>query len=155
MDLLTAVAFTVLMLTALLPAIRQTAETDRRCQIEEALWRQEVSVADTLFKALRYGQDFQVFTDEIRFVTPQGLATGFAVRGQSLFVRLSDGNYQPLTGGGSTAKGRPVLVLPCGSQPFFAYDGRCVQASFLLTERRSGASWPLQLTVRSLNDREG
>ena len=65
-----------------------------RCQIEEGLLRQHVSVEETLFQALRYGRDVEVLSGG-PLPHGQGRREGFAVRHQGLYVRLSDGNYQP------------------------------------------------------------
>lgn len=154
LDVLLALSLSALTLTALLPLAGQTARLDRRCQIEEALLRQHVNVEETLFQALRYGQEVEVAPAEVRFHTSQGTARGFAVRHQSLYVRLSDGRYQPLTGGGSTVKGRFLAILPLDGQPFFSRTGRAIQVAFLLKEKRSGLSRPVQFAVWPLNEGE-
>ena len=154
LDVLLALSLSALTLTALLPLAGQTARLDRRCQIEEALLRQHVNVEETLFQALRYGQEVEVARAEVRFHTSQGTARGSAGRQQSLYVRLSDGRYQPLTGGGSTVKGRFLAILPLDGQPFFSRTGRAVQVAFLLKEKRSGLSRPLQFAVWPLNEGE-
>lgn len=134
LDVLLALSLSALTLTALLPLAGQTARLDWRCQIEEGLLRQHVSVEETLFQALRYGRDVEVRPQEVRFRTAKGAVKGFAVRHQGLYVRLSDGNYQPLTGGGSTVQ--------------------AVQVAFLLKERRSGLSRPVQFAVCPQNEGE-
>lgn len=154
LDLLLALSLSALTLTALLPLAGQTASLDRRCQMEEALMRQHVSIEETLFQALRYGRDVDVGPAEVRFRTPKGAAKGFAVRHQSLYVRLSDGGYQPLTGGGSTVKGRFLAVRPLDGRPFFSRRGRAVQVALLLEERRSGLSRPVRFAVCPLNEGE-
>ena len=53
LDVLLALSLSALTLTALLPLAGQTARLDWRCQIEEGLLRQHVSVEETLFQALR------------------------------------------------------------------------------------------------------
>ena len=74
LDVLLALSLSALTLTALLPLAGQTARLDRRCQIEEALLRQHVNVEETLFQALRYGQEVEVAPAEVRFHTSQGLS---------------------------------------------------------------------------------
>ncbi len=154
LDVLLALSLSALTLTALLPLVGQTACLDRRCQIEEGLLRQHVSLEETLFQALRYGRDIEIGSDEVRFHTTQGRPKGFAVRHQNMYVRLSDGNYQPLTGGGSTVKGRTLVIQPLDGRPFFSRTGQAVQVAFLLTERRSGLSRPVQFAVWPLNEGE-
>ena len=59
LDVLLALSLSALTLTVLLPLAGQTARLDWRCQIEEGLLRQHVSVEETLFQALRYGRDVE------------------------------------------------------------------------------------------------
>ena len=151
LDVLLALSLSALTLTVLLPLAGQTARLDWRCQIEEGLLRQHVSVEETLFQALRYGRDVEVRPQEVRFRTAK---KGFAVRHQGLYVRLSDGNYQPLTGGGSTVQGRALVIQPLDGRPFFSRTGQAVQVAFLLKERRSGLSRPVQFAVCPLNEGE-
>lgn len=140
LDVLLALSLSALTLTALLPLAGQTARLDWRCQIEEGLLRQHVSVEETLFQALRYGRDVEVRPQEVRFRTAKGA--------------LSDGNYQPLTGGGSTVQGRALVIHPLDGRPFFSRTGQAVQVAFLLKERRSGLSRPVQFAVCPLNEGE-
>ena len=154
LDVLLSLSLSALTLTALLPLASQTARLDRRCQIEEGLLRQHVSVEETLFQALRYGRDMEVQPDEVRFRTAKGAVKGFAVRHQGLYVRLSDGNYQPLTGGSSTVQGRALVIQSLDGRPFFSRTGQAVQVAFLLKERRSGLSRPVQFAVCPLNEGE-
>lgn len=154
LDVLLALSLSALTLTALLPLAGQTARLDRRCQIEEGLLRQHVSVEETLFQALRYGRDVEVHPQEVRFRTAKGAVKGFAVRHQGLYVRLSDGNYQPLTGGGSTVQGRALVIQSLDGRPFFSRTGQAVQVAFLLKERQSGLSRPVQFAVCPLNEGE-
>ena len=151
---LLALSLSALTLTVLLPLAGQTARLDWRCQIEEGLLRQHVSVEESLFQALRYGRDVEVRPQEVRFRTAKGAVKGFAVRHQGLYVRLSDGNYQPLTGGGSTVQGRALVIQPLDGRPFFSRTGQAVQVAFLLKERRSGLSRPVQFAVCPLNEGE-
>ena len=72
LDVLLALSLSALTLTALLPLAGQTARLDWRCQIEEGLLRQHVSVEETLFQALRYGWDVEVRPQEVRFRTAKG-----------------------------------------------------------------------------------
>ena len=154
LDVLLALSLSALTLTALLPLAGQTARLDWRCQIEEGLLRQHVSVEETLFQALRYGRDVEVRPQEVRLRTAKGAVKGFAVRHQGLYVRLSDGNYQPLTGGGSTVQGRALVIQPLDGRPFFSRTGQAVQVAFLLKERRSGLSRPVQFAVCPQNEGE-
>lgn len=151
MDVLLAMTLSALTLTALLPLIGQTAKLDRRCQMEEALLRQHIGVEETLFQALRYGYDLEVLSDEVRFRTPGGGRKGFALRHQCLYIRLSDGTYQPLTGGDSTIKGRYLSIQPLDGQPVFSRSGQAVQVAFLLVEKRSGLTRPVRFAVFPLN----
>ena len=144
LDVLLALSLSALTLTVLLPLAGQTARLDWRCQIEEGLLRQHVS----------YGRDVEVRPQEVRFRTAKGAVKGFAVRHQGLYVRLSDGNYQPLTGGGSTVQGRALVIQPLDGRPFFSRTGQAVQVAFLLKERRSGLSRPVQFAVCPLNQGE-
>ena len=72
MDLLLAMTFVVLTVTAFLPLISQTVSFDRRAHIQEALLRQAVSIEASVFQELVYGQEWEVSPDSIRFKTPQG-----------------------------------------------------------------------------------
>ena len=133
LDVLLALSLSALTLTVLLPLAGQTARLDWRCQI---------------------GRDVEVRPQEVRFRTAKGAVKGFAVRHQGLYVRLSDGNYQPLTGGGSTVQGRALVIQPLDGRPFFSRTGQAVQVAFLLKERRSGLSRPVQFAVCPLNEGE-
>lgn len=152
MDMLLAMTFVVLAVTAFLPLMSQTVSFDRRAHIQEALLRQAVSIEATLFQELVYGQEWDVSFDSIRFTTPQGRRKGFLVHGDVLFVRLSDGTYQPLTGGVSTVKGCRILIYPYDKRPFFSQEGQAVAVSLLLVEEESGLSLPITLMVTSLNE---
>ena len=59
-----------------------------------------------------------------------------------------------MTGGGSTVKGRFLAILPLDGQPFFSRTGRAVQVAFLLKEKRSDLSRPVQFAVWPLNEGE-
>lgn len=152
MDLLLAMTFVVLTVTAFLPLISQTVSFDRRAHIQEALLRQAVSIEASVFQELVYGQEWEVSPDSIRFKTPQGRHKGFLVHGDVLFVRLNDGTYQPLTGGVGTVKGCRILIYPYDRRPFFFHEGRAIAVSLLLVEEESGLSLPITLTVTSLNE---
>lgn len=152
MDMLLAMTFVVLAVTAFLPLMSQTVSFDRRAHIQEALLRQAVSIEATLFQELVYGQEWDVSFDSIRFTTPQGRRKGFLVHGDVLFVRLNDGTYQPLTGGVGTVKGCRILIYPYDKRPFFSQEGQAVAVSLLLVEEESGLSLPITLMVTSLNE---
>ena len=152
MNLLLAMTFVVLTVTAFLPLISQTVRFDRRAHIQEALLRQAVSIEASVFQELVYGQEWEVSPDSIRFKTPQGRHKGFLVHGDVLFVRLNDGTYQPLTGGVGTVKGCRILIYPYDRRPFFSREGRAIAVSLLLVEEESGLSLPITLTVTSLNE---
>ena len=152
MDLLLAMTFVVLTVTALLPLVSQTVRLDRRAHIQEALLRQAVSIEGTLFQDLVYSQEVETAADSLQFKTPQGRRKGFIVHGEVLFVRLSDGTYQPLTGGIGTVKGCRILIHPYESRPFFSRQGRAVAVSFLLVEAESGLSLPVSLMVTPLQE---
>ena len=79
LDVLLALSLSALTLTALLPLAGQTARLDWRCQIEEGLLRQHVSVEETLFQALRYGRDVEVRPQEVRFRTAKGQSKAEAI----------------------------------------------------------------------------
>lgn len=152
MDILLAMSLILLSVTALLPLVSHIVRIDKKAQIEEALLRQAVSLEETLFQDLSYGRDFSADSHAIQFKTPQGRKKGFIVHGDKLSVRLSDGTYQPLTGGVGTIKGGRILIQPYGSEPFFSREGRAVTAAFLLVEAESGLSLPFKLIVTSLNE---
>ena len=59
-----------------------------------------------------------------------------------------------LTGGGSTVQGRALVIQPLDGRPFFSRTGQAVQVAFLLKERRSGLSRPVQFAVCPLNEGE-
>ena len=132
MDLLLAMTLVVLTLTAFLPLVSQTVRLDRKAHIQETLLRQAVSIEATLFQNLAYGYDITATSDSLQFKTPLGRKKGFIIHRETLFVRLSDGSLQPLTGGIGTVKGCRILIRPYGGQPFFSHQGRAIAVSLLL-----------------------
>lgn len=152
MDLLLAMTLVVLTLTAFLPLVSQTVRLDRKAHIQETLLRQAVSIEATLFQNLAYGYDIMATSDSLQFKTPLGRKKGFIIHRETLFVRLSDGSLQPLTGGIGTVKGCRILIRPYGGQPFFSHQGRAIAVSLLLVEADSGLSLPVTLMVTSLNE---
>ena len=152
MDLLLAMTLVILTVTAFLPVVSQVVRLDRNAQIKEALLRQAVSIEETLFQELTYSYDITAAPDKLGFKTPQGRKKGFIVYQETLFVRLSDGSSQPLTGGVGTMKGCRILVRPHGKEPIFSRKGRAIAVSLLLVEEESELSLPVTLVVTSLNE---
>lgn len=151
-ELLLAMTLVVLAVTAFLPLVSQTVRLDRKAQIKEALLRQAVSIEETLFQELTYGCDITAAADSLRFKTPQGRKKGFILSGETLFIRLSDGSYQPLSGGAGTMKGCRILIRPQGREPAFSRKGQAIAVSLLLVEEECGLSLPVKLMVTSLNE---